>query len=165
MPGFVLVYFSGFTHAKTLCVLIYAIATFTDFLDGYIARKYDLITNLGKVLDPLGDKMFTFAVLSCITIEGIIPVWILLLLFAKEAIMGLGGIVLHRRGQVEIPPANILGKTATVLFFVVCVVLLLFELSRDMSVGLMCLALSMSFAALVSYIVKFMSIMRKRKDS
>ena len=116
VPGFIIVYFSGLQQARLLAVCIYALATFTDFLDGYIARRFNLITNLGKVLDPLGDKMFTFSVLACITIDSIIPVWVLLIFMVKEAMMGLGGLIIHRRARVEIPPSNYFGKTATVLF-------------------------------------------------
>lgn len=165
VPAFVVVYFSGLPYSRWWAVGIYALATFTDYLDGHLARKYNLITNLGKVLDPLGDKMLTFAVLACIAIDGIIPSWIVIIIFAKEALMGLGGLLIHRRAKVEIPPSNYIGKTATGLFFVVCVVLMLFPVSETASTVLICIAVVVSLAAFVSYVIRYISIMKMRKES
>ncbi len=166
VPVFVVLYFSGLDHAALWAALVYALATFTDFLDGYLARRFNLITNLGKVLDPLGDKMFTFAVLACITIDGIIPVWVLVVFAVKEASMGLGGLLIHRRAKVEIPPSNYLGKTATVLFFVICAGLILFpDIPHIVAVGAISLCLVVSLAAFVSYILRFFQIMREHKNS
>ena len=61
---------------KVAAAAVYAVASFTDFLDGFIARKYGLISNMGKILDPVGDKLMTLAVLTCITVDGVIPVWL-----------------------------------------------------------------------------------------
>ena len=165
VPVFVLLYFSGFANANLYAVLVYVLATFTDFLDGYLARRFHLTTNLGKVLDPLGDKMFTFAVLMCITISRIVPFWVLWIFVAKELMMGLGGLLIHRRAKVEIPPSNYIGKTATVLFFLVCAVLLLFRnISHGLALGLVCVCLAVSLAAFVSYAGRFVKIMRKKDE-
>ena len=160
VPLYVIVYFSGMRNAHLLALLVYALATFTDFLDGYLARKHNCITNLGKVLDPLGDKMLTTAVLVCLLIDGIIPGWIVLIIVAKEALMGLGGLVIHRKAKVEIPPSNYIGKTATVLFFVVCAILMLFKIDHTVAVALVSLAVAVSLAAFVSYLCRFIRIMK-----
>lgn len=163
VPVFVLVYFSGLEHSKLYSVLIYVLATITDFLDGYIARKYGLITNLGKVLDPLGDKMITFSVIACIAIDGIIPIWIVFLFAAKELLMGIGGLVIHRKAKAEIPPSNMIGKTATVLFFLVCVILMLFDnVPWTVAIVMMSAALLVSCTALVSYSFSYIRIMKGR---
>ena len=164
VPVFVTVYFSRLPNAALLAVLIYALATFTDYLDGHLARKYNLITNLGKVLDPLGDKMLTTAVLFCLTIDDVIPIWIVLIVAAKELLMGIGGLVIHRKAKVEIPPSNYIGKTATVLFFVVCVILMLFKVGRTLSLILICTAVAVSLAAFVSYLKRFAGIMKKEEQ-
>ena len=76
VPVFVAAYFLDGGKVKVFAAAVYALATLTDFLDGFIARKYNLITNLGRVLDPIGDKLMTLAVVSCITIDRIIrPVY------------------------------------------------------------------------------------------
>lgn len=169
VPAFIVAYFSGASYSHLIAVGIYVIATFTDFLDGYLARKYNLITNLGKVLDPLGDKMLTMAVLACITIDRVIPFWFLLIILGKEFLMGLGGLVIHRYAKVEIPPANYFGKTATVLFFAVCVTLILLdsfhiEVRHGVSAVMVGAAVLVSLAAFVSYIVGFAKIIRGKKS-
>ena len=164
VPVFVVAYFSGTGNANLYAVLVYALATFTDFLDGFIARRYNLITNLGKVLDPLGDKMLTFAVLACLSIDAIIPYGIVFLFLAKELLMGLGGLLIHRRAKAEIPPANIIGKTATVLFFLIGVALILFDIPKSTATLLMSIALLISLIALITYLIDYIKIMRKTKN-
>jgi CDP-diacylglycerol--glycerol-3-phosphate 3-phosphatidyltransferase len=164
VPAFILTFFSGSVHAELYAAIVYAVATVTDFLDGFLARRLNQITNLGKVLDPLGDKMFLFAVLGCLTIKKIIPVWVLIIFVVKEASMGIGGLLIHRSAKVEIPPSNYVGKTATVLFFVICVALLLFpSIPRRAAIAMICLCLAVSLAAFVTYIKSFLAIMRDRK--
>jgi CDP-diacylglycerol--glycerol-3-phosphate 3-phosphatidyltransferase len=164
VPVFVMTYFSGIPNASIYAVCVYALATFTDFLDGYLARRFNLITNLGKVLDPLGDKMFTFSVLVCICIDKIIPFLFVGIFFCKEAFMGIGGLIIHRKAKVEIPPSNIFGKAATVLFFLVCVLLLLWEgIPGIFAVSLICLCLAVSIVAFATYIKDFRSIMKNSK--
>ncbi len=163
VPLFVIVYFSGMQNAHVLALLVYALATFTDFLDGYLARKQNCITNLGKVLDPLGDKMLTTAVLVCLLIDKVIPGWIVLIVVAKEAMMGIGGLLIHRKAKVEIPPSNYIGKTATVLFFVTCAILMLFRVEHSLAVALVSLAVAVSIAAFISYLCRFIRIMKQSK--
>jgi CDP-diacylglycerol--glycerol-3-phosphate 3-phosphatidyltransferase len=161
VPLFVVLYLSGLKHAHLWGAIVYATAAFTDILDGWIARRFNLITNLGKVLDPLGDKMFTFAVLACITIDGIIPVWILFIFLSKELMMGLGGLLIHRRAKVEIPPSNIIGKAATALFFISCVLPMLFSIPRTYVLIMIGTALTVSLAAFASYLHKYTTIMKE----
>lgn len=165
VPLYVIVYFSGMEHAHLWAVVVYALASITDGLDGYLARKNNCITNLGKVLDPLGDKMLTSAVLICLLIDKIIPGWLVLIVLAKEALMGIGGLVIHRRAKVEIPPSNYIGKTATVLFFVTCAILMLFDVDRVVAASLVGLAVAVSLAAFVSYLRRFIGIMKLSKEA
>ncbi|MCL2342410.1 MAG: CDP-diacylglycerol--glycerol-3-phosphate 3-phosphatidyltransferase [Firmicutes bacterium] len=166
VPVFILFYFSGLPNANIYALLVFALATVTDFLDGYLARRFHLITNLGKVLDPLGDKMLTFSVLVCLTISGILPIWALGVFLAKELLMGIGGLILHRRAHVEIPPANYIGKTATVLFFLTCGVLVLLKdtISRGVAIWLICGCLAVALAAFVSYGIRFLKIMKQKEN-
>ena len=163
VPVFMVVYLSPITYAHRWGAVVYVVASLTDMLDGWIARRFNLITNLGKVLDPLGDKMFTFAVLSCMAIEDIVPVWVLIVIVAKELLMGLGGLVLHRHAHVEIPPSNYLGKTATFLFFVDLLLLMLFSIPRPYSLIMIVAPLCVSLAAFVSYLFRFRRIMGEHR--
>ena len=87
VPVFVIVFFLGGDNAYIYAALVYVLAEVTDCLDGYIARKFHKITRLGRVLDPLADKLMAFTVLVCIVIESRVPVWAALLFFIKEALM------------------------------------------------------------------------------
>lgn len=165
VPVFVFAYFADPSEIKSWALGIYVIAFITDALDGFIARKYDLISNLGKVLDPLGDKLMLVAALACMTVSGRLPVWAVVIVVAKEALMGLGGIIIHRRAKVEIPPSNIFGKTATVVFVIACVALMVFPGLHDIyATSLIALAIGLTFAALLSYVMTFRAVMKKKTD-
>ena len=163
VPVFIIVYFSNVHTTKIYAVLVYALAAFSDFLDGFLARRYKASSNLGKILDPLGDKLMTFSVLVCITIDGVIPIWAVIVAGVKELLMGAGGIVLHNIAHTEIPPSNIIGKASTVVFFLVCVTLLLFkEMPRSAAIALISVAIALMFFALASYIKTYITVMKNR---
>ena len=169
VPVFVIAYFTDGNDIKYYAILVYAIAGFSDFLDGYIARKYDAQSKLGKLLDPLGDKLMTFTVLICITIARPILLWAVLVFFVKEILMGIGGLVIHKKAHVELPPANFIGKASTFVFFLVCVTLMLFSKIPDsiaiiLTAAAICLTMIALFVYLNSYI-KIMKSRSKKKDS
>lgn len=161
VPVFVITYFYEGAGAKYYAVGVYAVATFTDFLDGYIARKYNLISNLGKILDPVGDKLMTLSVLTCITIDNVIPVWAVLAAVIKEALMLAGGAIVRKKEGGEIPSSNIIGKTSTVVFFIVCVTLMLFRIPESIATIIISVAIFLMLVALMSYIMTFVHVMRK----
>ena len=163
VPVFIVVYFSYSGDTKIYAVLVYALATFSDFLDGFLARKFKASSNLGKILDPLGDKMMTISVMACITIDKVIPVWAVFIAGVKELLMGAGGIVLYKMTHAEVPPSNIIGKTSTVIFFLVCVTLMLFrDLPGVAATALISFAIALMFLALASYIRTYIKIMKNR---
>lgn len=79
---------------------VFIFASLTDILDGFIARKYHLITNFGKLMDPLADKLMVLSVMLSLALKGIAPWPALAILLAKEGLMVLGGALLYRRGVV-----------------------------------------------------------------
>ena len=106
--------------------LIVAISSLTDMLDGKIARKYNAITELGKIIDPVADKFTLCAILVCFTIRYEKAFIILLALFmVKELSMGLLSLVLLNKGK-KLDGAKWFGKFATALIDVIVVLLLLF---------------------------------------
>jgi cardiolipin synthase len=167
VPIFTFAYFSDPRDIKIYAALVYALASFTDFLDGHLARKMNTISLAGKVLDPLGDKLMTLAVLVCITIDGVISVWVVAVFLLKESMMGIGGLIIMKKARVEIPPSNYIGKVSTVVFFVACVVLMLFRnIPANIAMVLMSVAVGIMLIALGSYIITFSGIMKNyRKET
>ena len=105
--------------------VILTISGLTDILDGFIARKFNFITNFGKLIDPLADKSTQIAVLASLTFKGIVPLWILLIVFIKEILMVSGASFLYRKKLVV--SSRWYGKLATVLFYVAIVCSLFIE--------------------------------------
>jgi len=166
VPVFIVLYFSDERDIKIYAVSVYAVATFSDFLDGFMARRYKASTNLGKFLDPLGDKMMTISVMTCITIDGLIPIWAVLIAGTKEVLMAVGGFVVHKVAHVEIPASNLIGKTSTVVFFLVCVTIMLFkDIPREIAVWMITGAMVLMFVALASYINTYITVMKNRNKS
>ena len=94
-------------------------------MDGCIARKFNFITNFGKLVDPLADKATQISVLASLTFKGIVPIWILLIVFIKEILMVAGASFLY--GKQLVVSSRWYGKLATVLFYVAIVASLFIE--------------------------------------
>lgn len=164
VPVFIITYFHDAHDTKVYAVIIYAVASLSDFLDGFIARKFKASSSLGKVLDPLGDKLMTFSVMLCITIDKVIPIWAVVVAGTKELLMAAGGIVIHKLAKADIPPSNFIGKASTVVFFLVCVTLMLFKaaIPGNVATGMIALAIALTMVALGSYVNTYISVMKNR---
>ncbi|MCI8477212.1 MAG: CDP-alcohol phosphatidyltransferase family protein [Oscillospiraceae bacterium] len=158
VPVFSVVFFSPLPNTRCWAAGIYALAFLTDIADGWIARHFHQITRLGRILDPLADKLMTFAVILCIAAAGIIPLWAVLLFFVKEAIMGLGALSMYHK-VADVIPSNWLGKLSTGVFFVVCAALVLLpNIPRHYATALITAALALTIAAFFSYLYQYFKI-------
>ena len=107
------------TDNYILAFIFLTISGITDILDGYIARKYNLITNFGKLVDPLADKSTQVAILATLALKNIIPLWILFIVFIKEILMIAGASFLY--GKELVVSSRWFGKMSTVLFYIAIV--------------------------------------------
>lgn len=162
VPIFAVVYFQPDPGAPVWAAAIYALAFATDIADGWIARHFDQITLLGRILDPLADKLMTFTVIISLAVAGIIPVWAAVIFFLKEISMGIGAISMFHKAE-DIIPSNWFGKVSTFVFFVVCAALILFPaIPHAAATGMITGALALTIIALISYALEYRSVVRKR---
>ena len=99
-------------EADGLAVLLLMVSGFTDFLDGWIARRYHQISRLGQMLDPLADRLYIFATLLGLGIREIVPWWLVALLVGRDVVLAMTLPVLRRHGRGPLP-VHYLGKAAT----------------------------------------------------
>ena len=104
------------TNHPLWALFFFLLASATDVLDGYLARKFNQITNFGKVMDPLADKLMLITTLICLYLTGRIPMWVPIVIGVKECTMITVAACLYRKDIVL--PSNFFGKLATVLFTV-----------------------------------------------
>lgn len=145
-----------FTGNYILALIVFTISALTDIADGFIARKFNLVSNFGKLMDPLADKLTQIATLTSLVIIHIIPIWILIIVISKEFIMICGASFLY--GKDVVVYSKWYGKLSTVLLYIAIVFSLLvkqFELTgiwEYIDLALFTLAIIMTLFALVMYI-------------
>lgn len=132
---------------------IFVMASATDALDGYVARKYNMITDFGKLMDPLADKILVSSALIILIELGNISSWIVSIVIAREFIIS--GIRLIATEKNIIIAASPLGKLKTVSQMLSVILMLLsikaISLITDLSIWLMCI---LSVISLLDYIIK-----------
>jgi cardiolipin synthase (CMP-forming) len=121
VPPFLVLIIVG-DYVAALIVLI--VASFTDLLDGYLARRLNQMTRLGQLLDPAADRLYIFAALVGLAANGLVPWWIVVVIVARDVFLLVLGVVLANHGYGPLP-VHQLGKVATfALFFGVPVIML-----------------------------------------
>jgi cardiolipin synthase len=119
IPLFCVAFFSGKPQANLLAFLVLVIAGLSDIADGYLARKTQQVTVLGKLLDPLADKLLMITVMLSFVISGRLY-WVEAgIFFIRDIGMILVSTFLYFRGKREVPAANLFGKATTVMFYFV----------------------------------------------
>ena len=151
---FMLVPTLGGSANRYNALALFCIASFTDFLDGHIARKYNLITNFGKFMDPLADKLLVCSAMICLLAVGKLPCWVVLIIIAREFIISGFRLVASDNGIVI--AASWWGKIKTNLqmFMVIFLILDLPGAWHVIGQILIYAAVILTVISLVDYIAK-----------
>ena len=137
---------------KWVALALFVIASLTDFADGYIARKYNLVTNFGKFMDPLADKILTISGMICLVELGRIPSWIVVIIVAREFIISGFRLVAAENGVVI--AANYWGKFKTT-FQMIMIILMIMNIPQLQIVTniVMWIALALTLISLWTYMM------------
>ncbi len=144
-------------HQTYLAVSLGVFAMLTDYLDGYFARKYNQISEIGKILDPLADKVMVISLILILAIQERIPLWITVMIFSRDILIMLGGIYLKKKlGYVV--PSNKTGKW-TVLFIALYIIYktLDFTFFENYIIAFIALMVVISF---VQYLLRAIKLLR-----
>lgn len=139
-----------------LAIVFLTLSGLTDILDGAIARKFNFITNFGKLIDPLADKFTQLSILWMLVSKNIIPLWILVIVLLKEATMVAGASFLY--GKELVVSSKWYGKASTVLFYLAIALSMIFrDLHIQTSIDLFIyyIAVTMTIFSLVMYFREF----------
>ena len=163
---FVCVFFLNYPDNLLWALLIFLSAGLTDVIDGFLARRFNWITNLGKILDPFADKLMQCTVLICMWIKNLIPGWLVIPFILKEFLMLLGGLLIIKKRQIVVV-SNIFGKMTVVFFYaaiVLCISAREFLKEHPLTLYVVCaLVLVAAISALINYVIKY-SIALKQKN-
>jgi len=138
-------------YARLIGAIIFVLASLTDWLDGYLARKHGLVTNFGKIMDPLADKMLVTAALLCLTAEGAASCWISIIILSREFIVS--GVRIAAAAEGNVIAASWWGKIKTVWQMISIIIALVFGAHWFVSVCLWIAAL-LTVISGVDYLVK-----------
>lgn len=164
IPVFVVLHAMG--YAK-LALLVFCIASATDWLDGYIARKHHLITDFGKLMDPLADKLMVCTALVMQGLDGVFPIPAIIIVIIKECVMIYGSTYMLHNGIVVY--SNIWGKLAQCSFIAALVLSFWhadFErIALPIDRVLLWIAVAVAIVALVDYARSALKTLREVKAS
>ncbi|MBR5800270.1 MAG: CDP-diacylglycerol--glycerol-3-phosphate 3-phosphatidyltransferase [Lachnospiraceae bacterium] len=150
----------GIPAGKWIALAIFIIASLTDFLDGYIARKNNLVTNFGKFMDPIADKVLVCSAFICLVQLGIIPAWMVAIVIARELVIDGFRLVASDNGVVI--AASYWGKFKTTFQMVaICLMIANIAPLRIVTLIVTWIALLLTIISLVDYIIKNKDVMKE----
>lgn len=145
---------------RYISLVIFAGASITDWFDGYLARKHHLVTNFGKFMDPLADKLLVCSALICFTSTGQLAAWITIIIIAREFIISGFRLIAADNGIVI--AASYWGKFKTVSQMIM-IILMIMDIQNTIFQGVLTLfvvlAVALTIISLVDYIVKNKSVL------
>ncbi|KAB8030971.1 CDP-alcohol phosphatidyltransferase family protein [Fluviispira multicolorata] len=152
--------------------IIALFAVSTDFLDGYLARKYNLITRFGSILDPIADKVLIISLLTCFYLLNLIPIWFILLSNMRDILqlLSIPILLLYKKINFKVKP-KIIPKWATAIKFIIvliCFSLCIFksyQISDLYFLPILVVSALLEIYILVTFIPRFILIYRKKHDT
>ena len=159
VPVFVVVYFRTSAEPKYAALAIFAAASLTDMLDGYLARKLNQITDFGKLFDPLADKLMVLSALVCQAVTGVFPWAAVIVVACKELFMLSRDVVVY---------SNIVGKAAQVCF-ILSLILSFFhvplaEWGTRLDLILLWITVGLAVLAMVVYAAEYLRSLKKPRE-
>lgn len=154
----------GIPYGKWIALAIFCIASITDALDGQIARKYNLITNFGKFMDPLADKLLVCSAMIAMIDLGRMPAWVVIIIIAREFIISGFRLVASDNGVVI--AAGWWGKVKTVVQMIMIIVLICDFGGKVVGIietVLIYAALALTVISLLDYLIKNKSVLSETK--
>lgn len=151
VPVYPIVYYSGIENAKAIALFIFIFAMILDVVDGFVARKFNMITNIGKMLDPAADKCMVITVVATLVADNRLNRLFLYFVLAKELIMIFSGTFIYKKEKIVIP-ANFFGKLATFLTFWLLVDAM--SIGKFLDIFMIVVVVSMA-CAFVTYCINF----------
>lgn len=153
VPIFITILYSGTENKLQILLTLLFVAGISDVLDGFIARKFNMKSKLGAVLDPFADKLMQISVLMCLLHYNWIPLSIVLFLLVKELILCIGALYLYKNGcNVS---ADHSGKIATFVFYISSFVFIIFELNDFVMYLLFTIIVLTALYAFIDYSILF----------
>lgn len=147
---------------KWIALAFFIIASLTDLLDGKIARKYNLVTNFGKFMDPLADKLLVCSALICLIELGRIPSWMVVIIIARE--FTISGFRLIAADNGVVIAASYWGKFKTTFQMIaVCLMIADIEALNLVTVIVTWIAVILTVVSLVDYLIKNKDVMKENK--
>ena len=162
IPFFVaaLLYENGSSQTMRIVAnVIFIVASLTDLFDGKIARKYNLVTNFGKFMDPLADKLLVCSAMICLVEMGRIPAWIVIVIISREFIISGFRLIASDNGRVI--AASYWGKFKTTFQMVmICLMIANIEALSVLTTIVMWVALVLTVVSLVDYLMKNKDVLK-----
>lgn len=161
--GWFTVLFGGILeYVDYIALAVFIIASLTDLLDGKIARKYNLVTNFGKFMDPLADKLLVSAAMICLVEMGRIPAWVVIIIISREFIIS--GFRLIASDNNVVIAASYWGKFKTTFQMVmICLMIANIPQIALLTNIVMWAALVLTVISLIDYLIKNKDVMKDTK--
>lgn len=163
IPFFIFFMMTDFAgpYSRLIALAIFIAASLTDLLDGKIARKYNLVTNFGKFMDPLADKLLVCSALICFVQTGDLAAWFVIIIISREFIISGFRLIASDNGVVI--AASYWGKFKTVFQMVmICLIIADIEAISIVTIVVTYVALILTVVSLIDYLIKNKAVMKEQ---